>query len=242
MDRIFNQFVCFLGGLRTLARQAADLVGYHGKALTGRTCPGCLYRRIQCQNIGLESDVVNGLDDTTNGSGLDADVLHGLAHGCHLGIALFQLILDLFQELPGLNGFLCFFRHLPRQLLHGRGQFLHGRRLLRGTLGKGLGAVGNLIRTSVDLVRRLGNGGQSYGQGVADVEQCILNLGKLPYIILMQVEHKIARSNLIKHSGNFINIKDVLFQAFHNPGHIRTKLSDFIPAMGVYRHIQLPVG
>ena len=54
-DGVLNEVLGRLGGLVGLGGQVAHLVGHHGKALAGGV--------VQGQDIGLESDVLNGGDD-----------------------------------------------------------------------------------------------------------------------------------------------------------------------------------
>ena len=78
-DRIFNQLLRILRGLRRFACKASYLIGYNSKSLSSRSCAGGFYRCIQSKNIGLERNIINGFDNSLN-------LMRGLLdfiHCCH---------------------------------------------------------------------------------------------------------------------------------------------------------------
>ena len=134
-----------LGRIGRPLGQSAHLGGHHGKAPTSLPCPCRLDASIQCQKIGLESDLVDHTDDAADLVGRGLDFAHGHDRiGHHLAAAdriLFGGIHDMAGLLRAFGG--TFHRH--RNLVQRR------RRLLQGC-GLTLGTAGQVIRRAADLV------------------------------------------------------------------------------------------
>jgi hypothetical protein len=67
---LLDQFLDFLGGIGRPAGQVTHFLGNHGKALAGFTGPRRLDAGIECQQVGLEGDVVDDLENLRNPGGL----------------------------------------------------------------------------------------------------------------------------------------------------------------------------
>ena len=125
---ILNKLWSALGRVRGLACQIAHLICHNGKAFARAARPGSLHSRVQSQDIGLESNILYGLDDLPDLIGAGADTLHSFHKFLHLFIAgshrlpgpvgLFPGILSAPGRVPGLVGDLV---DLGCQLLHGTG-------------------------------------------------------------------------------------------------------------------------
>ncbi|MNP38232.1 hypothetical protein D3C76_1317300 [compost metagenome] len=64
-------------------------------------CPGCLHRRIQRQNVRLESNFVDNLDNPGDALGCGIDAVHRLQHLIHLLAAHRRVISGLLGQLAG---------------------------------------------------------------------------------------------------------------------------------------------
>lgn len=89
-DRIFNQLLRILRGLRRFACKASYLIGYNSKSLSSRSCAGGFHRCIQSKNIGLERNIINGFDNSLN-------LMRGLLdfiHCCHEFLHFLLVFID----------------------------------------------------------------------------------------------------------------------------------------------------
>ena len=79
----FDQVGGVVGRVRRSLGQAPDFIRHHGKPRAGLAGPGRLHRGVQGQQIGLESNFVNGLDDFFDLLTGQGNLRHGLAHLVH---------------------------------------------------------------------------------------------------------------------------------------------------------------
>ncbi len=152
LDGVFNQVRGVLCGLRALARKVADLVRDDGEALARFARAGGLYGGVQREDVGLEGDVVDGLDDVADLLGGLADVLHRLGHLGHFHAGVFELFLLFGRSAVGLGGIVGVFLHVRRNLGDGRRQLLNRAGLLRRALGQGLRPARHLVGAAGGLV------------------------------------------------------------------------------------------
>ena len=88
---IRHDFYCTLRCLGAFARQFLNLFRNNGKP---RPCaPGAcgFHRSVQRQNVGLESNIVNGLGNTCNFLGIGTDIVHSIGKGGHLAVRFLYL-------------------------------------------------------------------------------------------------------------------------------------------------------
>ena len=116
-----------------------------------------LYRSVQCQYIRLERDILNLLYDASDCAGVLPDFKDRLNHGLHLVTASGDQSAYLVHLFAGHHGVIGVALNAVRYLVDIGRQFLHGASLLRGSLGKDLGAVCNLLGASRHLICRTGN-------------------------------------------------------------------------------------
>lgn len=102
-DRTTRQFLVLLDQRRDIhrelvraPRQAANLACDHSKAPTLRACPRRFNGGIQGQQIGLESNVLNGMHH-------GADLVGLQAQGIQLTAGLLQALFDSMHRLQGLS-------------------------------------------------------------------------------------------------------------------------------------------
>ena len=69
---------------------------HHRKAFSGASCSCSLHSGVQCKNIGLESDVVDGLHNLVDLTRFVADLLDDFRHVLHLRVAQKKTFPDLF--------------------------------------------------------------------------------------------------------------------------------------------------
>ena len=154
-----------LGGLGGLAGQVAHLVSHHSEALTGSARTGGLDGGVQGQDVGLERDILDGLDDLADFVGVRLDLVHGVHEGLHVRGAYVDLLVGLVilpLGGPGVGGGGL---HLLAHVLDGGGQLLDGGGLLRCALGQSLGTVGHLLAAGIDLLGRNLNLAQGIAHG-----------------------------------------------------------------------------
>ena len=99
-----NFFGGFLGGLGAALGKVAHFIGNDGKPHSGFTRAGGLNRRVQGEDIGLESNLINGLDDLGDVVAGDFDGFHGCGHGLHVASALVGGCAGLLGESRWLSG------------------------------------------------------------------------------------------------------------------------------------------
>ena len=107
----------FLGFLS----QISHLIGNYRKAFSrfSRSCR--LNRCIQGKNIGLESNVVNGLNNLTDFLGFFRNLFHGALHIRHFLITGFHMRSAEYSKFLSLLRLLCRMADLLRNALHGIG-------------------------------------------------------------------------------------------------------------------------
>ena len=101
------------------------------------------YRRVQGQDVGLESNAVNHANDVGNFFAAAVDFVHGVHHLLHHRAAFLRDTRGAGGQLRGLTGVVCAVLHVASQLLHGRGGSLQVARGLLGTHGQVVVARGN---------------------------------------------------------------------------------------------------
>ena len=88
-DRLFNDLRRFLGSISTAAGEVSDFVGNDSEPKTRFSSASCFHRRVEGQDVCLESDLVNRPDDFCNlVTGL-INLGHGSHHVLHFGEASF---------------------------------------------------------------------------------------------------------------------------------------------------------
>lgn len=162
-----NELFGLLGGVIGLGSQVAHLVCHHGEALAGISGTGGLHGGVQGQNVGLEGDILDGLDDLADVLLALEDLAHGLAHLLHPLVADADLVGGLIGLFLGGLGGLTVGLGGVVQVVDGGGKLLYRAGLLRGSLGQSLGTGGDLISTGGHLVGSL----QDTAHGVIEVGQ-----------------------------------------------------------------------
>src|ERR1019366_2063293 len=77
LDGVVDLVGSFAGRLGCALGKVANLLGDHGEAGTCFTGTGCLDGGIERENVGLEGDLVDGLDDLGDVVGGGLDIAHG---------------------------------------------------------------------------------------------------------------------------------------------------------------------
>ena len=78
-----NQLLDFLGGGRRALSQIADLGGNDGETASLLAGPGCLDRRVEREDVGLEGDAVDHADNVGDFLRAVLDAVHGGDHLLH---------------------------------------------------------------------------------------------------------------------------------------------------------------
>ena len=140
------------GRFLRLGGKVAHFVGDDGESLAGASGAGGLDCGVQGQNVGLERDVLDGLDNLADFHGLDFDGLHSAHEVRHMrgadgNLVVGGLVID-FGALGVFGGLL----DGVGDFADSGGEFLHGRRLFGGALRHSLRGRRNLFAAAVDLV------------------------------------------------------------------------------------------
>ena len=165
LHRTLNQGCGIVGGLCTLSGQRTHLVSNDGESLTSGTSACGLNGSIQCENVGLECDIVDGLDNLVYFIGGFVNLVHCTHQLIHVLVALLHTSTSLGSHSATLDSIICILLHMVGQLYDGSRQLLNGTGLLGRTLCQSLRAVGNLVATHVDLVDSHLNTRQRTAQG-----------------------------------------------------------------------------
>ena len=112
--------------LGAAGRQIAHLFRHHGEAFAVLTRAGRFHGGVQGQQVGLESDLVDDLDDLGDVLTRGVDLVHGGHHFLHLLVALLRGVAGLGGELVGLGGVLGVLLGLGTHLGHGAGDLFQG--------------------------------------------------------------------------------------------------------------------
>ena len=152
LDGILDHFLRVSGRFRGFSSQVSHFIGHNGKALSGNARAGSFHCRVQCENIGLERDIVNGFDDTLNLLRRFLDLLHSGDKILHFLLAFFDLNAGRGCQLTRRVRILGVLADLFVDFLYGGGKLLNGTGLFRGTLAQSLRAGCHLIRARGDLV------------------------------------------------------------------------------------------
>ena len=86
-----------------LLRKVADLVGDDGETHAGFAGAGGLHGGVQGEAVGLESDLINRLDDLGDIIAGDLDGGHRSGHGLHVGGAFVRGVAGLLGQVVGLE-------------------------------------------------------------------------------------------------------------------------------------------
>ena len=78
-----NKLTNIISRTGAAAGEMANFARDHSKTFALFTRPCCFYRRVERQNIGLESDVINQGGNRTNALRAVGDIIHGFHHGLH---------------------------------------------------------------------------------------------------------------------------------------------------------------
>ena len=147
-----GDFAAMERSIRTIHNSLQNMlrqISQSGKALARRAGPGRLHGRVQGQDVGLEGDVLDGVNDLADLRGGAGDFLHGAVQILDVLHADPQLCAGLIDELARLlrrggslaRGF--------RNAVGCGGELADGAGLLRGPLAQGHGPGGHLIRAVV---------------------------------------------------------------------------------------------
>ncbi len=131
-----DELADIVGGTGAAAGQMAHFPGDHGKSFPLLARSGRFHGRIQRQDVGLESDVVNQLGDRADTLGAVGNFVHGVHHGLHRVPALGGRIAGGNGELIGIDGGTGVVLHRHCQLIHRLNGLLHVRYRLVGTIVK----------------------------------------------------------------------------------------------------------
>ena len=199
--RILNQCRGFLGSVCRLAGEVAHLIRYNCESTTGCTSTGSFHCRVERQNIGLESNVFDGLDDLSDLLGLAPDLVHGCGHLIHLAGTLIQFHTQGIGLLTGLLGVFSIAGYLRRDVCNGGCQFLYRAGLFCGALAQSLCTRRYLIRAGSYLVSRLVDLHHHIAQTGLNVGQRIQNSGEITDIALRYTgfHSKVALCHLTEH-------------------------------------------
>ena len=83
----FDQIRRFLNGVGRLRSEIPNLLGDDGKTLPVLAGPGGFNGGVQCQDVGLECDIVNDFNDPADIVGGNVDLVHCGEHILHLLVA-----------------------------------------------------------------------------------------------------------------------------------------------------------
>ena len=133
--RIFNERLDFFGCLGTALRQGTHFTRHHRKTSALLASASSFYRRVQSQDVGLESNAVNNANDVGNFFAAAVDFVHSVHHLLHHRAAFLRDTRGAGGQLRRLTGVVCAVLYVARQLLHGRGGSLQVARGLLGTYG-----------------------------------------------------------------------------------------------------------
>ena len=186
--------------------QIAYFVSNDRKALS--SCPGsrCFHSGIEGQNIGLESNVLNGSNDIPDFFRELCDLCHGSRHLEHHFVALHDLSTGLLGPGAGLSQYIRCFVHILRNVMYGSCQFLYRTGLFGRTLSQCLGAVRYLGRAGSDLGGTCVDLGEHIAQLVLDAAHGDQQGGKVSNIQLRNpgIDYKIPLSHLAEQIVNIL--------------------------------------
>ena len=188
-----DQGLDFFGRLSTAPGQTAHFPGHHGKTTALFACAGGFYRRVQRQNVGLESDAVNHANDVADLAAGAVDLRHALHHLLHHRATAFCRLYRRACQLIGLPRGVCRLGDGGGQLFQaGSGFFQIGRRLL-GTCRQVMVARGNLagrrryrFNTAAHFAH---HGAQFVGHGTQAAQQ----MAQLVFAVVMHIDRQITR-------------------------------------------------
>ncbi|KAG0775143.1 hypothetical protein G6F22_013523 [Rhizopus arrhizus] len=152
-DRIFDQSLDFLGGLRALLCQAAHLAGDDREALAGLARTRGFHRSVQCQDVGLERDAFDDADDVRDLARTVRNAVHGVDHLAHRHAAATRDVHAAGGQLIGLAGVVGVLTHRRGQLFHAGSRLLQRGRLPFRTTRQFLVAAGDMhgrVRGALD--------------------------------------------------------------------------------------------
>ena len=192
VHRIIDQFLDLLGRCCAALRQITHFGSHHGKATPLLTGPRRLHRRVQRQNIGLESDAIDHADDVDNLIGRGINRRHGRHHLRHHRTAALRHFGGSFRQLIGLAG-------IFRIVLDGARQFVNRCRRLFQCAGLVLGAsrqIGITLRNFGTAARHIFGTGTDLYQHIMDLAdklvETITNHGQLIIAMHFQLHAQIG--------------------------------------------------
>src|SRR5690606_38411912 len=103
-DRVLDFFRGLPRGVSRLLGQAANLLGDNGETATGLTSARSFDRGVKRKNVGLERNLVDGLDDFGDAVARISDGAHGGLHFLHLARASVSDAAGFGSEFPGVRG------------------------------------------------------------------------------------------------------------------------------------------
>ena len=205
-DGAFNQVLGGLGGFVGLVGQVADLVGNHGKALSGRSGPGRLHGGVQGQDVRLEGNVFDGGNDFADFLGGAGDLAHRHVELLDVFHADAQLAPRLFHKLTGLLRGLGGPLGVSGDVADGGGELLDGAGLLRCALGQSLGGIGHLLGPGGYLFGAFPDLAHGFTQLGLDAVQGDLDGHKVSHVFLPGGGGQVPGGNGVQYGGNLADV------------------------------------
>ncbi len=214
-----------LGGFIALSGQIAHLARHHGKALACGPGPGSLNGRVQRQDVGLESDILDGFNDLADLFGAGANLLHSLNHAPHLRVARLNAFTHAAGPRIELRGYHSVAAHLLGDLAEGGGQLLYRSRLLRGALGHPLGTARHLLGAARHLLGNLPHPLEGRVERIHHVGYALCHGDEVSLENRPGCGGQIPGLELAHHPGNIANIP---IQLLYHGAHTDRKVTQLI--------------
>ncbi|CNU52241.1 Uncharacterised protein [Salmonella enterica subsp. enterica serovar Bovismorbificans] len=150
---ILNQTLDLSCRLRATLGQITDFTGYHREPASLLACARRFYRRIQRQDIGLESNTVDYADNIGDFLRTGGDIAHCLYDVIHHFAAFLRCFRGAQCQVTGLTGVFGVLFHGGGQLFHTGGSLFQRRCLLLSTGREIVVAHRNLAGAAIDRIR-----------------------------------------------------------------------------------------